>query len=163
MSDAIKALEGFSLYGIKADGEIVSFIRKAARTLKPIRMGEYLGFTLIGDDGQRHRRYLHRIVCEAFHGKAKSGQHCRHIDGDKTNNAAENLSWGSPSENNLDKDRHGTSPHGERNPMARLTRDQVKRMRDIRETTGRSYYMIAKGFSISTMTAYRAITGETWK
>lgn len=48
--------------------------------------------------GARTQTYLHRVVCEAFHGPA-DGRQVNHKDGDKENNAASNLEWVSSSEN----------------------------------------------------------------
>lgn len=61
------------------------------------------------------------------------------------------------------KGRHKNVPHyGEANPMAVLTAEKVAQMKADREATGRSYSQIAKDYDVSTMTAYRAITGQSW-
>lgn len=51
---------------------------------------------------------VHRLVASAFHGVPTDGLECRHMDGNKTNNRAENLAWGTHSENAMDQVRHGT-------------------------------------------------------
>ena len=52
---------------------------------------------------------VHRLVCRAFHGSppiyGEDEAHCRHIDGDPLNNHADNLRWGTRSENEHDKKR----------------------------------------------------------
>jgi len=88
---------------------------------------------------------------------------CRHLDGDKTNNNASNLKWGTKLENVGDRKAHGTTALGEANPMAKLTRDCVRQMKDYREKTGDSYRLIGIKFGVSAMTAYRAITGQSWR
>jgi hypothetical protein len=68
------------------------------------------GYQRIGiyRDGQRVWRRLHRLVAMVFvPGFAPDLIAC-HIDGDKTNNRADNLKWGTYSENSLDSVRHGT-------------------------------------------------------
>ncbi|MCU1680914.1 MAG: hypothetical protein JWQ81_1653 [Amycolatopsis sp.] len=60
-----------------------------------------------GDGGASHR--IHRLVCEAFHGTPLPGQVVRHLDGDCLNNCAENLTWGTFSENSRDAVRHRTN------------------------------------------------------
>jgi hypothetical protein len=51
---------------------------------------------------------IHRLVARAFHGEPEPGQEVRHLDGNQLNSSADNLCWGTKSENNLDKLRHGT-------------------------------------------------------
>lgn len=157
----LKTIERFPQYMFSETGKVVSHIRKKPRVLKPIRMGNYLGLQLVSIDGQK-KEYLHRLIAEAFHGPCPDGMICCHINGKAHDNRAENLRWDTPRANNLDRNIHGTAPVGERNPMARLTQDAVLRMRQKRAATGESYSAIAKEFNVSTMTAYRAITGQAW-
>lgn len=49
-------------------------------------------------------KYVHRVVCEAFHGKPPTGKHTvEHKDGNRRNNHKDNLCWLTYSENNLRK------------------------------------------------------------
>ena len=62
-----------------------------------------------------HRRkknfYVHLLVCEAFHGQRPSPSHeARHLNGIEIDNNAENLMWGTKSENAQDTLRHGNNP-----------------------------------------------------
>jgi len=154
------ALAEFPGYEFRSDGTV--FSKRSNRVLKPIKMGEYLGFQLYDINRDLKKRYLHRIIAEAFHGACPLGNQCRHLDGDKTNNRADNLAWGTPSQNNLDKRKHGTAPEGENNPMSKLTNESVSWMRWVRGMFGSPFHIIAKGFGVSTMTAFRATTGQTW-
>lgn len=168
MSDAIKALvkaqkatlAEFPDYTFLADGSVYSGI--TGKILRPIRMGEYVGHHLRNRNGLRKSRYLHRLIAEAFHGPCPDGHQCRHLDGNRSNNASGNLAWGTPQENNADKAAHGTVSYGENNPMARLSAGLVLAMRLRREKTEDSYAAIARDYGVSTMTAYRAITGQSW-
>lgn len=68
-------------------------------------------------DASAGRDEVHRVaalVCTVFHGPRPDGLVCRHLDGDSTNNAADNLAWGTPSENTHDSVRHGTHPWARR-------------------------------------------------
>jgi len=108
------------------------------------------------------REYIHRMVCKLFNGGDGVGLHCRHLDGDITNNAASNLAWGTPLDNAADMKRHGTTAKGERNPMAVLTEEKVKEMRKVRSESGKTYLQIANEFGVSKMTAFRAVTQRAW-
>lgn len=49
-------------------------------------------------------RWIHRLICATFHGPAPAGQRqVRHLDGDPSNNTAQNLAWGNQSMNEQDK------------------------------------------------------------
>ncbi len=149
-------------YIFNADGTVVSLVKSKPRKLKPIQMGAYVGLQLRRADGTREKQYVHRLICEAFHGAPTDGQECRHLNGNKSDNRADNLAWGTRAENEADKEAHGTLPKGERNPMAKLSAQVVTQMRADRAKTGDSFSRIAAKHGVSTMTAYRAITGQAW-
>lgn len=69
----------------------------------------------ISMDGVRKKWKLHKLICEVFHGPKPSKEHqvC-HIDGNKLNNAAENLKWGTVKENAQDRAKHGKTSRGKR-------------------------------------------------
>lgn len=58
--------------------------------------------------GRKSSRYVHRLVAEAFITGREDGFEVLHSDGDKRNNSAMNLSWGSRSANINDQVRHGS-------------------------------------------------------
>lgn len=47
------------------------------------------------------------MVLRAFVGEPPAGHECRHLDGDRQNNALDNLAWGTRAENVADTIRHG--------------------------------------------------------
>ena len=50
--------------------------------------------------------WVHRLVCEAWHGEAPEGKPIvRHMDGNARNNRPSNLRWGSEEENAEDRER----------------------------------------------------------
>lgn len=148
--------DGFLL--LSEDGEVVSLYKKRARVLKPTLCGEYHAVNAAG-----RTTHIHRLMAETWFGPPPfPNAVVRHLDGDRFNNRLSNLAWGTYGENSEDQERHGTRMYGERNPMARLTREAVKHMRELR-TTGRTFKSIAKQFGVSPMTAHRAITGGSWK
>lgn len=61
-------------------------------------------------DGTSRRKGVHRLVCEAFRGSSENpGMVTRHLNGDPSDNRAENLAWGSAAENMADAIAHGTN------------------------------------------------------
>ena len=51
---------------------------------------------------------VHSLVLAAFVGPRPEGMVTRHLNGDSTDNRLENLRYGTPSENMLDRNTHGT-------------------------------------------------------
>lgn len=154
-----RTVAGETQYFICEDGRVASLIHRP-RILKGGKAG--LGYRKICFASRPHR-YVHQIACEAFHGPRGKGQQVRHLNGNRTDNRASNLAWGSAAENAADKILHGTDTNGEKNPMARLTVSAVEKMRAIRAETGASHKIIAKQFGVSTMTAFRAVEYRSWK
>ena len=65
----------------------------------------------VGDEPNPVTTSIHRIVCHAFNGPAPSPLHVdvRHLNGNKQDNNALNLAWGTRSENMLDVVQHRKS------------------------------------------------------
>lgn len=56
-------------------------------------------------------RAVHVLLAEAFLGPRPVGHEVRHSDGNRSNCTVGNLAWGTPSENQRDRENHGTSNH----------------------------------------------------
>lgn len=105
-------------------GQILS---ACGRPLPQSKRGKcYLAVSI---DGKKQS--VHRLVCTAFHGPPPSNRHeTRHLDGNGSNNRAENLTWGTSKENTQDKRLHGTYHEGHKNPKAKLSPREVQEIRE---------------------------------
>lgn len=111
--------------------------------------------------GITRTRTVHVAVCSAFHGPRPSkDMQARHLDGDSTNNRADNLAWGTPEQNAADKLLPGHAP-----PLGKLSREDVDRMREIATAMGDDLNCaeIARQFSVSRYQAWKVVTGRSWK
>lgn len=91
--------------------------------------------------GRRTSKNIHRAVCIAFHGDPPFlGAVARHLDGDKSNNRADNLAWGTHVQNAADREVHGRTARGETHsrPGLKLPFDAVLKIRAARGQTQRS-------------------------
>jgi hypothetical protein len=149
-------------YFLCRDGRAARVVNGKARLLIGCACGRGYRAITWARGGKLKRFYIHRAVCEIFNGPS-NGLDCRHLNGDMFDNSAANLAWGTPKENSADMLAHGTVQRGEKNPMAKLTSEQVAAMREIRRAHNTPYYQIAPIFNVSTMTAFRAITEQSWK
>lgn len=103
-----KPIEGFPSYRVTRHGAVVSLKGRTPRALRLERHTTgYLRVTL-SEDARKTNRYVHQLVAEAYHGSRPEGMEIRHLDGNPHNNRADNLTWGTHSENQRDRHRHGT-------------------------------------------------------
>lgn len=110
-----RRLPDFPLYEIRSDGSIWSHTSWRGTEARPMRQDPnrsgYLRVRLIegGFGGKRHSLPVHQLICEAFHGPKPTPQHeTRHLNGNRMDNRAENLRWGTRAENAADRKAHGT-------------------------------------------------------
>jgi hypothetical protein len=95
------------LYAAGTDGLVYRMDRREPEPLKgsPASKG-YLTVSL--SRGQWETHSVHKLVCEAYYGPAPfGGAQVRHVDGIQTNNAPENLDWGTQEQNWQDRKAHG--------------------------------------------------------
>src|SRR5690554_3506076 len=101
-------------YEICRDGTILSHATNwRGYGSRPISWADdgsgYPAVRMTEPNGRRRKFKVHQLVCRAFHGERPTASHeVRHLDGNPMNNHADNLAWGTRSENALDRSRHGT-------------------------------------------------------
>lgn len=109
------------------------------------------------------KAYVHRIVCEAWHGPPPTSKHqVNHKDGDKTNNHPDNLEWVTHRENLQHAFEIGLIPRGERHGQAKLTRKDV---REVRRLAGQGWPQkrLAERFGVSTGCISAVVRRRSWK
>ena len=81
--------------------------------------------------GSRKRVTVHVLVAEKFLGEKPSQKHqVRHLNGDKTDNRACNLAWGTAKENADDRERHGRTSSGASHSASIRSSCQAERTRE---------------------------------
>jgi hypothetical protein len=160
-------------YRVGSDGSIWSSLRRVPgnggrrygpvgpwRLLKPTPNN--YGYPAIEVAGGR-RHLVHTLVLRVFVGECPEGMQCCHADGNRTNNALANLSWGTPKDNAADRDRHGTTVRCERHGCAKLTPGQVREIRVAMAQPKRSVSAIARQFGVDRKTCRDIANGNIWK
>ena len=162
--EAVRFKEG---YYARRDGSIWSFWRPNG--IGPYRVRSDLPPKKLAGRANRkgyvcitHLGYVHRLMWLAWHGDPGELQ-VRHLDGDVTNNALDNLALGTQRENESDKLLHGTRPFGDDHVNSKLTSDLVIRARRLWKS-GLTVPMILDrmGLSLTKSTVHNAVTGRTW-
>jgi len=142
---------------VYADGRVWS--KYWNRFLKP-GLGTR-GYPQTNIDGKIKR--IHRIVAEAFIPNPKNLLEVNHIDGNKLNNAVENLEWCTPKENvhhahknGLIKIKVGSDHH-----RSKLTEEQVKKIKYGHKDLLQKEIAIFYGIHKSVVCSIRK--GKSWK
>lgn len=102
---------------------------------------------------------VHRLVAIAFHGAAPHDKaHVLHSDGDKANNSATNLRWGSPADNHADTERHGRRRKGEAHPGAKLS---AAAAREIKMSSAKASALAAQ-YGVTREHVWAVRRGRVW-
>lgn len=99
--------------------------------LRPLKhTGGYLR-AMFWKNGTARQVYVHTVVLETFHSKRPDARmQVAHSDGDQKNNKLSNLRWVTPSENQADREHHGTGRVGRPKKCNRLTPEDVAQLRE---------------------------------
>ena len=112
--------------------------------------------------GKQRSVSVHVLVAAAFIGPRPLGAFVLHNNGDNMDNRAENLRYGTPSENAEDSRKHGTMQLGTNHCNSVLTPDSVLAIRAAR-VSGESFSRIGARFGVSGTTARSIVRRKTWR
>ena len=130
----------------------------AGRTLKPATAKSGYHCFSLWKSGKGRTHYLHVLMMESFVGPRPNGFYACHTDGNPSNNTLTNLRWDTPAGNSADAKRHGTAIRGETSAQAKVTANDVLR---IRAANG-PLRSIAKDFGVHVMTVSNIRRRKTW-
>lgn len=112
-------------------------------------------------DGKRLCCGAHRLVWQHFNGNIPPGEEINHDNGLKDDNRPSNLLCGSSGENVEHAHRGGLlDQHGQRNPAAKLTDNQVAQIRLAYSKGGHSQQQLADRFGVSHKTVSKIVRGQ---
>jgi len=121
------------------------------------------GYSYLHVNGTKFATRRHTLVAEIHKGpRPFLGAVVRHLDGTPSNDAPDNLEWGTQQENIEDAQDHGTIASGEKNAWAKLTWKNVREIRE-RIKAGATNVSLAKEFNVTQSTICDIRKGRTWK
>ena len=98
-------IKGFPNYEIDSSGIVWS--KNTGKPMNPWLANSGYLMVALRSDGVKYRKYIHRLVAEAFIDGDHEGLEINHIDGNKLNNFIENLEWCTHSKNTLHAIKNG--------------------------------------------------------
>ena len=159
-----KDMPGFEgIYEVSSIGRVAT-IKNGERFIR--RLNKATGYLSVSrkqrpEDSSQTVAYVHQLIAEAFLGPRPEGHVVRHIDGNKLNNRASNLRYGTPDENIADSVSHGDYK-GNSNGRAKFTEPGIRAVKMLLEL-GISTTKIAKATGTSIGTIHAIKMGRNWK
>lgn len=156
-----RGIRNFPGYSVTEDGRVFSQKRKEIELRQHLNDDGYFYVVLFDGTGKRANALVHRLVLEAYAEGEKAGNIGRHLDGNKANNCAGNLAWGTQANNIADRERHGTTARGECAGMAKLTAADVEWIRAYPVRRG-MFTEMGNRLQISRVAVRNAFLRRTW-
>lgn len=167
--DFYRHIPGFPDYCIGRDGSVWSRLKRGGARLQrwaPLHGNIKKGYRYVlmragrGNTSQSHR--VHRLVLETFVGPCPPGMQACHYDGNRANNALNNLRWDTSKNNVHDSIRLGRVRRGERQSYAKLCAADIPVIRELIHA-GHSQRQIARQFNVNRTTIRSIAYGITWR
>ena len=135
-----------------------SIVWKKRKT--PLDRG-YITVSLTRKQTKRHLG-IHSLMLQAFVGPCPPGFEACHNNGFPTDNRLDNLRWDTTSNNNKDKEKHGTHQTGERHNKAKFMNEDILLIRNM-YCNGTTAKDIARQHNVNISTIQRIVALKTWK
>ena len=116
-------------------------------------------------EGKEYRGWyrVHKAVAETFIPNPENKPTVNHIDGDHANNTVENLEWATAKEQSVHASKILKRNCGENSYNAKLSNEEVKKIRDLYKVGKITVGKIAEIYKLSNSQARRIVKYERWK
>jgi hypothetical protein len=112
--------------------------------------------------GKKSVAAVSRLVLLAWVGPSPGDKyHACHNDGNPHNNHVTNLRWDTCAGNLADRNKHGTSLHGDRNGRAKMTWEKIRKLRQDHEN-GYTGAELSRKYNLAQTQVYEIIHKESW-
>lgn len=152
-------------YEVSENGEVRNAKTKVVRKPRCNKFG-YLQMNFPRNDGtgKSDTKSIHRIVAETFIPNQNNLPEVNHKDGNKQNNAVDNLEWVTVSDNQKHAYKLGLSHVrcGADHVCAKLTTQDVKDIRNRYKKRKVSFQKLADEYGVSSSTIHRVVKGKRY-
>lgn len=142
-------------------------VRKQARrvvgkVLKVCDNGRGYKSVMLRKDGRSKRLYVHRLVAAAFLGPCPAGSEVAHLNHNRSDNRAVNLTYLTHYENVQHSKQLKRHAHGETCGHSKLTEKKVLEIRKLYEQGKHSQQSLANMFRVHQATICYVVNNKTW-
>ncbi len=153
-----KKVKGFENYEISSAG----YIRNSKGKILSTNRSTYQNKTLYCN-GEMRSYNIHRLVAEAFIPNLENKEQVNHIDGNKHNNAVENLEWVTRVENSQHSYQNNLNKNfGSTHKNSIFVESEILEIRRLREEESLGYREIANKLNINKVTVGKICRRENW-
>ena len=151
------------IYEISNHGNF-AVLKKDGRVLRKLNSStHYLSVSCKSlNGGAQKSLYIHRVVALVFIGNRPDGMVIRHLDGNRFNNRADNLAYGTVQQNYEDTIKHKTHKY-ENNGRALLSERCVNAIKYLHSQKLVKSSNLAKAFNVSNSTICAIVKGRNWQ
>lgn len=134
MDENWKQISGYRTYWVSNRGSVKTTDYNHTKKEKKLNVfrnvSGYAACNLM-QDGKRHRKLVHRLVCIAFIENPNGCPEVNHIDGNKMNNDVSNLEWCTSKQNSIHAHKSGLVKvaKGEKHYKSYLSSEQISIMK----------------------------------
>lgn len=172
-----KPIEGFPGYDVSNTGRVRGYrvkrrkrvgygfewiITSTPAIMRAARTNKGYWKIVLCREGRSHTKLVHRLVAAAFIPNPKNLPEVNHRTGIKTDNRLGNLEWADRQTNSQHACDSGLAPVGERHHRARLTADDVRKIRK-EYADGETGMALSKTYGVSFTNIYNILRREAWK
>ena len=135
--------------------------RQEPRQIQLIDDGKGYLFFNATRDGGAGKVYVHRAVCEAWHGpQPECAELVRHLDDIPTRNVPDNLAWGTYRDNYLDAVANGRPAYGFTGKLSHLAVIEIRRKVGMGEWSAAK---AARAYGISASSVSGIVAGKSYR
>lgn len=166
MAEQWLAIPGFPGYAVSDAGRVFRFAtwsgyRSGPAFITGTVCRGYVFTKLKTAAGRQRRIGVHRLVMLAFCGPS-GGRFVCHRNGEPSDNRLENLYYGTARDNSDDRARHGRTPVGSRNRLAKLDESKVSEIRVRYARGGVRQLDLAHEYGVTQRVISLVVRREAW-
>jgi len=165
-----RVIQEFPNYSVSDQGRVKRVISngnnaKVGHILKPKKSRKGYCSVDLYQRGLKKTVKIHRIVLNAFTGSCPFGHEANHIDSDRSNNSLLNLEWITHPENVIHAYTYGhkVSQKGEKHGRAKLSNQDIFKIRSLLEYQALTQAEIAHIFEVHPNTIWRIKNRTHWR